>query len=57
MTALQARSWAHVVEHSTKARDCSRTWAVARSALGIAILVAVLAAGIAIRVLTFVPLG
>jgi hypothetical protein len=56
MTTLQTRSWAHVVERSTKARDSSRIWAIARTALGIAILVAVLAAGFAIRVLVYVPL-
>jgi hypothetical protein len=56
MTALQARSWAHVAERSTKARDYSRIWAIARTALGIAILAAALAAGFAIRVLVYVPL-
>ena len=55
MTTLQS-TWAHVTERVTKARDHSWIWAIARTALGIAILVAVLAAGFAIRVLVYVPL-
>jgi hypothetical protein len=56
MTTLQARSWAHVVKRPDKARDQNRIGNIARSALGITILAAVFAAGIAIRVLIFVHL-
>jgi len=56
MTTLQARSWARAVERPTKARDHSRIRAFARDALGISILVALFAAGIALRVLAFVHL-
>jgi len=56
MTTLQARSWAQVAKHAGKPRDYSRLKAAACTALGIAILVAVFAAGIAIRVFMFVPL-
>jgi fatty acid desaturase len=56
MTTLQARSWAQVAQRVTKPRDHSRFWAIARTALGIAILVALLAAALAIRVLVYVHL-
>jgi hypothetical protein len=54
MTTFQARSWAHVAQRATKPRDISRIREGARSALGIALLVALLVAGIAIRVLVYV---
>ena len=56
MTTLQARSWAQVAKHAGEPRDFSRLKAAACTTLGIAILVAVLAADIAIRVFMFVPL-
>ena len=56
MTTLQARSWAEVAKHAGKPLDYSRLKAAACTALGIAILVAVFAAGIALRVLIFVRL-
>jgi ABC-type Fe3+ transport system permease subunit len=56
MTTLQARSWAQVAQRATKPRDRSRFWAIARNALGIALLVALLAAALAIRVLVYVHL-
>ncbi|HTP60628.1 MAG TPA: hypothetical protein VMJ14_00955 [Burkholderiales bacterium] len=56
MTTLQARSWAQVAKHAGEPRDYSRLKSAACTALGIAILVAVFAAGIAIRVFMFVPL-
>jgi hypothetical protein len=56
MTTLQARSWARFGRRETKSRDYSRIRVLARDALGIAVLVALFAAGIAIRVLMFVHL-
>jgi len=56
MTTLQARSWAHVAQRATGRSDHSRRWAPVRAALGIAVLVALLAAGLAIRVLVYVHL-
>ena len=56
MTTLQARNWAHVAQRVTKGRGHSGPWAKARTALGIALLVALLAAAFAIRVLVYVHL-
>jgi hypothetical protein len=55
MTTLQARSWAHFAQRVTKARDYSRIWAIARTALGIVVLVALLAAAFAVRVYMYLP--
>jgi hypothetical protein len=54
MTTFEARSWAHVAQRATKPRDTSRIRQGARTALGFALLAALLAAGLAIRVLVFV---
>ena len=56
MTTLQARNWAHVAQRATKPRDHSRILEIARTVLGIAVLVALLAAALAIRVLVYVQL-
>jgi hypothetical protein len=56
MTTLQARSWAQFAQRAAKPRDHSRFWEIARAALGIALLVALLATGLAIRVLVYVHL-
>jgi hypothetical protein len=56
MTTLQARSWAHVAQRVTRPRDPSRFRATARTAIGIGILAALLAAALAIRVLVYVHL-
>lgn len=56
MTTLQARSWAHVAQRATEPRDHKRFWAISRNALGIALLLALLAAGLALRVLVYVRL-
>jgi hypothetical protein len=56
MTTLQARNWARVAQRATEVRDHSRLWEHVRSALGIALLVALLAAALAIRVLVYVHL-
>jgi ABC-type Fe3+ transport system permease subunit len=56
MTTLQARSWAHVTQRVTRPRDPSRFWAIARTALGIALVAALLAAAFAMRVLVYVHL-
>ena len=54
MTTLQARNWAQAAQRATGRSDHSRRWATVRAALGIAVLVALLAAGIAIRALVYV---
>ena len=56
MTTLQARTWAHVAQRTTRVRDHSRQWATVHAAIGIAILVALLAAAFAIRILVYVHL-
>ena len=56
MTALQARSWARFGRRENKSRDHGRIRAFARDALGIAVLFAIFAACIALRVLMFVHL-
>jgi hypothetical protein len=56
MTTLQARTWARYAERATKPRDHSRLWAAVRTATGIAILVALLAAAFAVRVVLYVHL-
>lgn len=53
MTTLQA-VFAQVARRTTKARDHDRICAFARTALGIALLAALLVAGMALRVLMFV---
>ncbi len=57
MTTLQAKSWARFGRRETKSRDYSRMPAFARDALGIAVLAAIFAACIALRVLMFVHLS
>ena len=57
MTTLQARSWARFGRRDTKSHDHSRIRAFARDALGIAVLAAIFAACIALRVLMFVHLS
>lgn len=54
MTTLQARSWAHVAQRTTKPRDSSRTREGTRTALGFALIAALLVAGFAMRVLVYV---
>lgn len=56
MTTLQARSWALVAQRVTKSGDHSRFWTTARTAIGIGILSAILAAALAMRVLVYVHL-
>jgi hypothetical protein len=56
MTTLQARSWARFGRRETRSRDYGRIRALVRDALGIAVLVALFAAGIALRALVFVHL-
>lgn len=56
MTTLHARNWALYAKRTDKVRDYSRIWAMARTAFGIAILVAMLGAAFALRVLMFVHL-
>lgn len=55
MTTLQA-VFAHVAQRTATAPDRDRIRAFARTALGIALLVALLSAGIALRVLVYVRL-
>lgn len=55
MTTLQA-VFAQVAQRAPKARDRGRIRAYARTALGIALLVALLAAGFALRTFMFVRL-
>jgi hypothetical protein len=56
MTTLQARSWARAVGRPTKSRNHDRIRTFARDALAIAVLAAIFAACIALRVLMFVHL-
>ena len=57
MTTLQARNWAHVARHSNKARDYSKVWAAARTALGFALIGVLLFAALALRAYMFVHLS
>ena len=56
MTTLQARSWAQVTQYVPSPSEHSRLWATARTALGFAAVVALLAAVLSIRVLVYVHL-
>jgi hypothetical protein len=56
MTTLQARNWAHFAKSADKPRDYSRLWAGVRTALGFALIVALLVAAFAVRVLVYVHL-
>ena len=55
MTALQAFI-GQVAQRATKARDYGRIWAIARDALGIVVLAAMLVAGLALRALVYIRL-
>jgi len=55
MTTLQA-TWSNVAQRAAKVRDTRRFWEIAHTVLGITVLVGLLAAGIAIRVLVYVRL-
>ena len=55
MTTLQA-VFAQVAQRTPKARDRDRIRAFARTALGVALLAALLAAGFALRTLMYVRL-
>lgn len=55
MTTLQA-VFGQFAHRKSEAREHERLWAVARTALGIFIMAAVLAAAFAIRVLVYVHL-
>ena len=56
MTTLQG-FFSQAVHRTTKATDNRRFWASARDALGIALILALLAAGLALRVLVYVRLS
>lgn len=55
MTTLQA-FFGQIANPATKARDHGRFWTTARTALGIALIFALLVAGLALRVLMYVRL-
>lgn len=56
MTTIQARSWTNAEKRTAKARDHGGLHEKARTAIGIALLVVLLAAAVAIRVLVYVHL-